>query len=167
MITVSITIDEHSKYSIELKDEYKPEDFIKIFERHINKIRNLLYVSSTGERKTEREYGEDRDKVFNSNKLFRELNLKVESLGKDIYKIDHKTMRSFKFNRKIDGTDGLVWLAPRGKSLVVYFRKGDHKSVDRDNKIVRTGTFGNYPMMVIRDPKDIDYAFTIIKKIYQ
>lgn len=165
MITISITIDEHSKYSIDLKNEYEPEDFISTFDRHINKLKNLLSMSRNGEQKAADSY--DRDKIFNSNKFFRELNVKVAGLGNNIYKKDHKTMRSFKFDSKINGTDGFVWLAPRGKSLVVYLRKGDHKSVDIENKIIQTGTFGNYPMLIIKDQKDIDYIFNIIKKIYK
>jgi len=167
MATVTIIVDKFSKYSIDLKEEYSPDEFISTIEGHIRKVKNLISIPSIIGSKINKGSMDETDELFNSNKFFRQLNLKVEALGKDIYKRDSKTMRAFKFNRKIDRTDGLVWLAPRGNSLYVYFRKGDYKSVDRDNKIIRTGTFGNYPMMVIKEDKDIDYAFTIIKKIYQ
>jgi hypothetical protein len=49
MNTVSITIDEHLKYSIDLKSEYEPNEFINTFESHIQKIRNLLSLSKPNE----------------------------------------------------------------------------------------------------------------------
>jgi len=166
MITISITLDEHSKYSIELKEEYKSEDFIATFEGHINKVKNLLStvgsngLGNTGDTRTQK------DAFSNANDLFKKLSFMIETLGKDIYKEDHATMRSFKFNRAYR-RKGFAWLAPKGQSLVVYLRKGDHSSVDKENKIVQKSTFGGFPMLYIKKADEVDYAFNIIKKIYQ
>ena len=166
MTIISINIDEQTKYSIELKDQYNPKDFIKTFEGHISKVKNLLSMPSSGERPTNEGADSRQKSLFESNDLFEKLNQMIESLGNDIYKEDHTTMRSFKFNRPYR-RKGFAWLAPKGQSLVVYLRKGDHSSVDKKKKIIQKKTFGGFPMLYIRTPDEVDYAFNIIKKIYQ
>jgi hypothetical protein len=75
-------------------------------------------------------------------------------------------MRSFKFNRPLRAK-GFAWLAPKGKSLVVYLRKGDHSSVDPENKIIQKSTFGGFPMIYIRKFEEVEYVFNIIRKIHR
>jgi hypothetical protein len=166
MNTISITIDENLKYSIELKEEYKAEEFIATFEGHINKVKNLLSSFGSSGNATSGRAEIQQGVPFKENELFKKLSALIETLGKDIYKEDHSTMRSYKFNRAYR-RKGFAWLAPKGQSLVVYLRKGNHSSVDRENRIVQKSTFGGFPMLYIKNLDEVDYTFNIIKKIYQ
>ncbi len=166
MSNVSIIIDEQSKYTIDLKNEYDADDFIANFEKHISKVKKLRTSSEQGEKSIKTKVENQVDAFSNANELFKKLTGMVEALGSDIYQEDHSTMRSFKFNRPIR-IKGFVWLQPRGEALVVYLRKGNYGNVDTDRKIIQKTTFGGYPMLYIKHPNEIDYAFNIIKKIYQ
>jgi hypothetical protein len=168
MEQISIIIDEQLKYTIDLKNEFKPDEFISIFEEHISKVKKLLnLIEPQGEKKEPLSASSDKAEVPNANELFRLLNAKVESLGKDLSKRDKKTTRTFNFERPINSrSKGLVWLQPIGQSLVVYLRKGDHRKEDKDNRIVYKKTWGSYPMLKLSRLEDVDYAFNIIKKIY-
>lgn len=166
MINVSIIIDEQSKYTIDLKNEYDADDFIATFEKYISKVKKLRTSSEQGGKSTKTKVENQVDAFSNANELFTKLTGMVEALGSDIYREDHSTMRSFKFNRPVR-IKGFVWLQPRGEALIVYLRKGNYGNVDMDKKIIQKTTFGGYPMLYIKHPNEIDYAFNIIKKIYQ
>lgn len=164
MSTIIISIDGHLHYNLELQDAYEANDFIPLMRGHLDKIERLQFVLNGSENRERNDYVE-RD-VVATNKLFSELSSKIESIGNDIIKENHKTMTSYKFKKKVEGGRGFAWLAPRGNSLIVYFKK-DNNEFDTNNKLIRTGTFGDYPLMTVRNQDDIGYAFNIIKSIYK
>lgn len=168
MEQISIIIDEQLKYTIDLKNEFKPDEFISTFEEHIAKVKKLLtLIEPPGKGKEPPSTNGKKEEFPNANELFRRLNAKIESLGKDLSKKDGKTMRTFNFTRPINSrAKGLTWLQPIGQSLIVYLRKGDYKTEDKESKIEYSGTFGGFPMLKLSTPEDVDYAFGIIKKIY-
>lgn len=159
MNKVSIIVDEHSKYTIELKEEYNAEEFISTLEGHLAKVKKLFSL-------------EPDTSKFYPNDLFKKLSTLIEGLGKDISKKDRTTMRTFtSIKKSINKKRGLVWLKPVGNSLIIHLRSGDHSDVDIEGKIVYSklgkSTFGNYPTMKINKLDDIEYAYNIIKNIYE
>jgi hypothetical protein len=171
MQKLSVTLDKHSKYLIELKEEYDLREFMTVFEGHISKIKKLASLNhDLPERKTNK--GKARDRAFHANELFEQLDVMIEKLGDDIIKTDGNTMRTYssiiKSNNK---RRGLAWLQPSGNSLIIYLRKGDHSDVDKKEQIIYPtlgkSTFGNYPMIKISDPTEVGYIFDIIKSIYE
>ncbi len=171
MNQVSIKIDENSKYTVELKEEYEAEEFISTIEGHLAKVRKLfsLEPNISQKDKTEKSGGHA---SFYPNDLFKKLNALIEGLGSDVSKKDKTTMRTFTSTQKsINKKRGLVWLKPVGNSLVIHLRSGDHSNVDIERKIVYSKpgktTFGNYPTMKINKLDDIEYAYNIIKHIYE
>ena len=171
MQKLSVILDKHSKYLIELKEEYDLREFMTVFEGHISKIKNLASLShDLHARKTNK--GKARDGAFHGNELFEQLDVMIEDLGDDIIKKDKDTMRTYssiiKSNNK---RRGLAWLQPVGNSLTIYLRKGNHSDVDKKEKIIYSApgksTFGDYPMIKISDPTEVGYVFDIIKNIYE
>ena len=150
------------------KDEFLPDEFISTFEEHISKVKKLLtLIESKGDKRKTVSASDSAVEFAGANELFRLLNAKIESLGKDLVKKDHKTMRTFNFERPINSrSKGLAWLQPVGQLLIVYLRKGNYEAIDRQNKIEYKQTFGGYPMLKLSEPGDVDYAFEIIKEIY-
>ena len=57
-------------------------------------------------------------------------------------------------------------LSPKGPSLEILLKKGDHSSVDTENKIAHKVGFGGYPKLYIKKLDEVDYVYDIIKKIY-
>jgi len=164
MKNISVTIDKHSKYSIDLKDEYQVDEFISFFENQINKVKMIASGSAGIVSKEE-------IKIFRSNILFDRLDTMVKGLGNDIHTKDNTTMRTY--SSVIKSTDkrrGLVWLKPVSNSLVIHLRPVDYKSIDKKNKIIYSvpgkSTFGNLPVMTINDPSELEYAFKVVKHAY-
>jgi hypothetical protein len=160
MTQVKVTIDEMSNYTIEFKEEYSINDFILVIEGHMSKLRRLIPTEekhiTTG---------------FHKNDLFNELSPLIEGLGDDVIIKDNPTMRTFKsIDKSTNKEVGLAWLQPSGKSLIIYLRKGDYKSIDHKRMIVysreKHKTFGEYPMIKTNKSADINYVFDIIKNIY-
>lgn len=171
MNKVSIVIDEHSKYTIELKEEYNAEEFIATLEGHLAKVKKLfsLEPDTSQKNRVEKSGGHT---LFYPNDLFKKLSTLIEGLGNDISKKDKTTMRTFtSIKKSINKKRGLVWLKPVGNSLIIHLRSGDHSDVDIEGKIVYSklgkSTFGNYPTMKINKLDDIEYAYNIIKNIYE
>ena len=161
MASISITINKELRITINLEDDYTPEKFIETFEGYIKQVRTVSGIPEP----VKDEVNANQDKFTDANELFKKLSSLIEKLGKDIRKVDNKTMRSFKFDRPLR-SKVIAMLSPKGQPLVVYLRKGDHSSVDPDKKIVYENTFGGYPMLYIRKIGEVDYVFDIIKKIY-
>ena len=171
MNKVSIIIDEHSKYTIELKEEYKAEEFISTIERHLAKVKKLFSLDpdTSKSNRVEKNGG---NTLFYPNVLFKKLSTLIEGLGNDISKRDKTSMRTFRSIKKsINKKRGLVWLKPVGNSLIIHLRPGDHSDLDREGRIVYSkpgkSTFGHYPTMKINKLDDIEYAYNIIKSIYE
>lgn len=162
MPSVSITIDEKSSYTINLEDTYRSEDFIETFEKQIKIVRKISGLPEPAKTETD----DVKDQFPDANESFKKLSSMIETLGNDIRKEDGATMRSYKLNRPLRSKI-LVMLSPKGQSLVVYLRKGNHSSLDPENRINEKPGFGGYPMIYIRKPDEVDYVFDIIQKIYQ
>ena len=161
MASISIIINKESSHTINLDDVYTPEKFIETFEKYIKIVRTICGIPEP----VKDEVNEKQDKFTNANELFKNLSSMIETLGDDVKKDDHDTMRSFKFDRHLR-SKVIAMLSPKGQSLVVYLRKGDHSSVDPDKEIVYENTYGGYPMLYIKKLDEVDYVFDIIKKIY-
>ena len=171
MNKVSIIIDEHSKYTIELKEEYDAEEFISTLEGHLAKVQKLFSLDPDTSKKNRTEKSEGHASFY-PNDLFKKLSPLIEGLGNDISKMDKTTMRTFRsIQKSINKKRGLVWLKPVGNSLIIHLRSGDHSDVDIEGRIVYTkpgkSTFGKYPTMKINKLDDIEYAYNIIKNIYE
>jgi len=171
MNNVSIIIDEHSRYTIELKEEYETEEFISTIEGHLAKVKKLFLLELDESKKNRTEKSGEHT-LFYPNDLFKKLSTLIEGLGNDISKKDNTTMRTFKsIITSINKKRGLAWLKPVGNSLIIHLRPGDHSDVDVEKRIVYTkpgkSTFGNYPTMKITKFDDIEYAYNIIKNIYE
>jgi hypothetical protein len=81
---------------------------------------------------------------------------------------DHKTMRSYEFDKAMKGGQGFIWLAPRNKTLWVYFKKENFSVFDKEKKIINDGsTWGKYPMMKVHDQKDLKYANELVEITYK
>ena len=168
MKSTSVIIDRHTKYSIDLKDEYNFEEFISFFEGQILKVKKILSITSDLAVLNTKKEGNE---IFQKNQIFSKLDALIENLGNDIAKKDNATMRTYtSMVRSTDKRRGLVWLKPVGNSLVIHLRPGDHSKVDKQGKIAYTKpgkkTFGNYPTMKVNDLSEVEYAFKIIKSIY-
>lgn len=168
---MSIKIDENSKYTVKLKEEYEVEEFISTFEEHLIKVKKLFSLEPNISKKNKAEKNAE-NASFYPNDLFKKLSPLIEGLGSDVSKKDKTTMRTFtSIQKSINKKRGLVWLKPVGNSLIIHLRPGDHSNVDIERKIVysRPGktTFGNYPTMKINKLNDIEYAYNIIKHIYE
>jgi len=137
MEKISIIIDEQLKYTIDLKNEFYSDEFISTFGEHISKVKKLLtLIEPKGEKQGSIPVSSNKVEFPNANELFKLLNAKIESLGKDLAKKDNKTMRTFNFERPLNSrSKGLVWLQPVGQSLVVYLRKGNYTNDDAENRI--------------------------------
>lgn len=171
MNKVSIIIDEHSKYAIELKEEYNAEEFILTLEGHLAKVKKLFSLEPGTSPKNRIEKNREHT-LFYPNDLFKKLSILIEGLGNDISKYDKTSMRTFKsIMKSTNKKRGLAWLRPVGNSLIIHLRSGDHSDVDIEGRIVyskpRKSTFGNYPTMKINKFDDIEYAYNIIKNIYE
>lgn len=170
MGSLTIKIDEQSKYIIDLKEEYDVKEFINIFDDHLFKLKKISQIDSITQTVNATEkLGEDFSGV---KELFNHLSLLIEELGEDISKKESPHMRTYSsISKSLKKKIGLVWLAPVGNSLRIYLRKGDYSKIDRQNKIVYSvpekKTFGNYPTMKINNKQDIDYSMNIIKKIFE
>ena len=171
MKNISVKLDKDSKYIIELKEEYNSQEFLKVFEGHIFKVKKLTSLSlDLPERATNE--SKHKDRTFQENKIYKQLDEMILNLGKDIITKDNLTMRTYssiiKSNNK---RRGLAWLKPVGNSLIIYLRKGKYSDVDKEGKIIYSTpgkrTFGDYPMMTISDLFEISYIFNIIKSIYE
>ena len=174
MAEISIKIDEDSKYTIDLKQEYSAKEFISTLEGHLSKIKNFFNHHNVDlKNKDTKKFAEgSAPSFFNENILFNQLSKLVEELGNDITKADKSSMRCYySISRRINKRRGLVWIQPVGNSLVIYLRKGNFNDVDVDSRIIYSKlnkrTFGDYPIMRINEEYDVEYAFKIIKKIYE
>ena len=170
MGVLTITINEQSKYIIDLKDEYSVKEFLNTFDDHISRLRKIAPNESISQTLSATEkFGE----AFSDIKeLFNQLSILIEALGKDISMKDSVHMRTYtSIAKSMKKRIGLVWLAPVGNSLRIYLRKGNYQNIDKEKKTIysmpKKKTFGNYPTMKINSSQDIDYAFDIIKKIYE
>jgi len=168
MKNISVIIGRHTKYSVDLKDEYNSEEFISFFEEQILKVKKISSITSdTGTLNTNKGGNE----IFQKNQMFNELDKRIDSLGKDIVQKNNATMRTYTSIVKSTGKRrGLVWLQPVGNALIIHLRHGDHSKIDKQGKIVYTKpgkkTFGGYPIMKVNNLSEVDYAFRIIKSIY-
>ena len=118
MNKVSIIIDDHSKYTIELKEEYNAEEFISTIEGHLAKVKKLFSLESDTSKKNRIEKSGGHASFY-PNDLFKKLSLLIEGLGNDISKKDKTTMRTFtSIKKSINKKRGLAWLKPVGNSLI-------------------------------------------------
>lgn len=168
MKNISVIIDRHTKYSIDLKDEYNFEEFTSFFEGQILKVKKILSITSDSAALNTKK---EENQIFQKNQIFNELDTRIENLGNDIAKKDNATMRTYtSIVKTTDKRRGLVWLKPLGNALVIHLRHGDHSKLDKQGKIVYTKsgkrTLGDYPMMKVNNLSEVDYAFKIIKSIY-
>lgn len=167
MKSISVIIDQHSKYSIDLQDEYQLNEFINFFEWQLQMVKKISQGSSI---MNVQEIGENT--IFKRNNLFDQMNKQVKGLGNDIELKNNKTMRTYtSIKKSTSKRKGLVWLKPMGNTLVIILRQGDYSRVDVKDKIAYSKpdkkTLGNLPTMTIRnDPAEIEYAFKMIKHIY-
>ncbi len=171
MNQVSIKIDANSKYTAALKEEYEAEEFISTIEEHLVKVKKLCSLEPNTSKKDNAEKNGGHASFY-PNGLFNKLSPLIEGLGSDVSKKDKTTMRTFtSIQKSTNKKRGLVWLKPVGNSLIIHLRPGDHSNLDTERKIVysRPGktTFGNYPTMKINKLDDIEYAYNIIKHIYE
>ena len=92
MGVLTITINEQSKYIIDLKDEYSVKEFLNTFDDHISRLRKIAPNESISQTLSATEkFGE----AFSDIKeLFNQLSILIEALGKDISKIDGKAFYS-------------------------------------------------------------------------
>ncbi len=157
MNKISVNLDDQSVYSFDCKEVYDAQEFVSVFESHLYKIKKLANSGHAARSRTR----------FETNPLFDEFSLKIQALS-GLEMKDHKTMRSFEFEKRVKGGQGFVWLTPRGKALWVYFRKGDLRSFDTEKKVIKDGsTWGKYPMMKINDQDELEYACQVARKIYE
>jgi len=178
MQKIKIELDKESEYTINLKEEYNPDEFRDVFTEHLNRISKFC---SKEKKKT---YDQDNKKVNSqdsfskSNQLFEKLTSFIRTLGDDISEKDTNTMRAFysiiKSNRK---RRGLAWLQPIGTSLIIYLRKplngrkfyeniGDKEELIQYSS-EKKRTFGDYPVIKINEDTDLNYIYNIIKNIYK
>ena len=168
--SLSIKIDEQSKYIIDVKEEYSVKEFINTFDDHLSKLKKISFIDSISQTVNATEkLGESFSDVKD---LFNQLSILIEGLGEDITKKESTHMRTYtSISKSLKKRIGLVWLAPIGNSLRIYLRKGNYSNIDKQNKIIysepKKKTFGNYPTMKINTKEDINYSFNIIKKIYE
>ncbi|PKN70411.1 MAG: hypothetical protein CVU43_19825 [Chloroflexi bacterium HGW-Chloroflexi-5] len=160
MLKISIKIDNQSTYRIDLEEEYSPVEFIDIFENHIAKVKKLSDIPNSSLI--------SKDIIrFETNNLFDALDAKIQKMPGLIHK-DHKTMRSYQFEKNVKGGQGFIWLAPRNKSLWVYFKKENFNTFDKEKKTINDGsTWGEYPMMKVHDQKDVKYAYELAESTYK
>jgi hypothetical protein len=160
MLKMSIKIDNQSTYGIDLKEEYSPNEFIDVFEKHIMKVKKLSDTSSSS-------LNNKNILRFETNNLFDALDAKIQKMP-GLLRKDHKTMRSYQFEINMKGGQGFIWLAPRNKSLWVYFKKVSFSTFDKDKKIIDDGsTWGQYPLMKVHDQKDLKYAYELAEATYK
>ena len=57
---------------------------------------------------------------------------------------------------------GLIWINPKKNHIRIHLRKGKYK--DKHMKIKYEGTFGGYPLLVLKE-NEIDYDY--LKDIFQ
>ena len=170
MTSIKINISEDTTYNIEIKEKYDLEEFMSVFRNHIEKLQNFLGSDEkTITQKSKIETIQQR--TYQTNILFDELNELIQKFGKDIEIKENKTMRSFYSSNIHHKKRGLAWLEPREYTLIVYLRKGDYSSVDKEHKIKyskpNNKTFGDYPCMIVTNKDDINYAHEIISYAYK
>jgi hypothetical protein len=167
MNNITVIVGENAKYSIDLKDEYQSEEFIRFFEEQIQIVKKIMPGSSTVN------IPKIEDKTtFKRNVLFDQLDIMVKELGHDIEIKDNDTMRTYtsimisKNKRR-----GLVWLKPIGSSLLLHLRTMEYSEIDKNKKIVYSKpgktTFGNYPTLIINDKSELEGAIKIIRYAYK
>lgn len=173
MDNISIKINQDSKYTINVKEEYDLNEFISTFEGHISLLKNMDLGNKQSKKivldKEENNY--KYPSSFLGHPLIKELDMMIRNLGTDITIKDDASMRSYysisKFNRK---TLGLAWLKPIGNNLLIHLRKVDYKSIDTNNRIKYSEegsrTFGDYPTLTIYNNQDLEYAFELIRYAY-
>ena len=104
---------------------------------------------------------------FETNNFFDVMDARIQKMSGLLHK-DHKTMRSYEFEKNMKGGQGFIWLAPRNRYLWVYFKKLDFSAFDKEKKIIDDGsTWGEYPLMKVHDQKELKYALELAEGTYK